>query len=73
MVCSIMWASTRIGTFNVLLQRIKYPTNRQKGIDLLKIITLGVMDIDTEITGTRLFISLSLLLVLASVLVLIGR
>jgi hypothetical protein len=72
MVCSIMWAVTRIATVSLLFQRIKYPTNKMKGVDLLRIITLGVMDIDTEVSGGRLFLSLTLLLLLAAGLVVFG-
>ena len=70
-MCVLMWFALKLVSFNVVLDKIKHPANGQKGIDVVKILTFGIMNFDTEISGVRLFTCMMLLCMLFAVIVVI--
>lgn len=70
-MCVLMWFALRLTTFAVILNKIKHPANGEKGIDFVKIITFGIMEIDDEVSGVRLFTSMMVLCLLFAVILLL--
>ena len=70
-MCVLVWFALKLVSFNVIIDRIKHPANGQKGVDLIKILTFGIMDFDTEISGVRLFTCMMLLCMLFAVIIIL--
>lgn len=70
-MCVLIWFALKLVSFNVIIDKIKHPANGQKGVDLIKILTMGIMDFDTEISGIRLFTCMMLLCLLFAVITII--
>lgn len=70
-MCVLVWFALKLVSFNVIIGKIKHPANGQKGVDLIKILTFGIMDFDTEISGVRLFTCMMLLCMLFAVIIIL--
>ncbi len=70
-MCVLIWFALKLASFNVIVDRIKHPINGQKGVDIIKILTIGIMDFDTEISGVRLFTCMMLLCALFAIIMIL--
>lgn len=68
-ICVIMFFSLKNHTFRFIVTKIKHPSRGTKGLDIVKILTLGIIDIDQEYDGRRLFVSVTLMLMLFAFIV----
>lgn len=73
-MCVIMFFSLKNEVFRSVMLKLKHPSKTTHGVDIVKILTLGIVNVDDEdLDGRRLALSVLLLLALFAIIVVMQK
>jgi hypothetical protein len=64
MMVLILWYTLKLNSARLVLEQVRHPTSGGRGPDIVRILTFGVLGVDDEVSGGRLFVSLMILCII---------